>query len=91
VYFISEQDQLFQKLRARLRLEHGLLLALLVAVAGLALIGIIIGRWAAHGFGSLQEIRLAILAATIISVAAQIFFTSFLLSIIGLRRRRDEP
>jgi glycosyltransferase involved in cell wall biosynthesis len=91
VYFISDQDRLFQKLRARMRLEHGLLLALLVAVAGLALIGIIIGRWAAHGFGSLQEIRLAILAATIISVAAQIFFTSFLLSIIGLRRRRDEP
>src|ERR671930_1194806 len=27
VYFISEQDRLFQKLRARLRLEHGLALA----------------------------------------------------------------
>jgi glycosyltransferase involved in cell wall biosynthesis len=91
VYFISEQDQLFQKLRARLRLEHGLLLALAVALAGLALVGIIVGRWAAHGFGSLREERLAILAATVISVAAQIFFTSFLLSIIGLRRRRDEP
>jgi glycosyltransferase involved in cell wall biosynthesis len=91
VYFISEQDQLFQKLRARLRLEHGLLLALIVAVVGVALIAVIVGRWASGGFGSLSEIRLAILAATIISVAAQIFFTSFLLSIIGLRRRRDEP
>ena len=91
VYFISEQDQLFQKLRGRLRLEHGLLLALIVAVVGLALIAVIVGRWASGGFGSLSEIRLAILAATIISVAAQIFFTSFLLSIIGLRRRRDEP
>jgi glycosyltransferase involved in cell wall biosynthesis len=91
VYFISEQDQLFQRLRGRVKLEHGLLLALAVAVAGLALVGIIVGRWAARGFGSLQEVRLAILAATIISVAAQIFFTSFLVSIIGLRRRRDEP
>jgi glycosyltransferase involved in cell wall biosynthesis len=91
VYFISDQDELFQRLRSRLRLEHGLLLALAVFVAGLALAGVIIGRWAARGFGSLSEIRLAILAATIISVAAQIFFTSFLLSIIGLRRRRDEP
>ena len=91
VYFISEQDQLFQRLRARLRLEHGLLLALIVAVVGLVLIAVIVGRWASGGFGSLSEIRLAILAATIISVAAQIFFTSFLLSIIGLRRRRDEP
>jgi glycosyltransferase involved in cell wall biosynthesis len=91
VYFISEQDQLFQKLRARLRLEHGLLLALAVGLAGLALVGIIVGRWATHGFGSLREERLAILAATVIAVGAQIFFTSFLLSIIGLRRRRDEP
>ena len=67
VYFISEQDQLFQKLRARLRLEHGLLLAFAVAAGGFALIGIVLGRWAAHGFGSLQEERLAILAATVIA------------------------
>jgi hypothetical protein len=30
-------------------------------------------------------------AGEVIVVGAQIFFTSFLLSIIGLRRRRDEP
>ncbi len=91
VYFISEQDHLFQRLRGKLRLEHGLALALLVLVAGLALIGVVIGKWAAHGFGTLREERLAILAATVIAVGAQIFFTSFLLSIIGLRRPRDEP
>jgi glycosyltransferase involved in cell wall biosynthesis len=91
VYFISEQDELFQKLRSRLRLEHGLALAALVGIGGLTLIGIVIGHWAASGFGTLREERLAILAATVISVAAQIFFTSFLVSIIGLRRERDEP
>jgi glycosyltransferase involved in cell wall biosynthesis len=91
VYFISEQDRLFQKLRDRLRLEHGLVLALVFTAAGLALVGVVIARWAAHGFGSLREERLAILAATVIAVGAQIFFTSFLLSILGLRRRRDEP
>jgi glycosyltransferase involved in cell wall biosynthesis len=91
VYFISEQDELFQKLRSRLRLEHGLALAALVGIGGLTLIGIVIGHWAASGFGTLREERLAILAATVVSVAAQIFFTSFLVSIIGLRRRRDEP
>jgi glycosyltransferase involved in cell wall biosynthesis len=91
VYFISERDELFQKLRSRLRLEHGLALAALVGAVGLALIGIVIGRWASTGFGTLREERLAILAATVVSVAAQIFFTSFLVSIIGLRRRRDEP
>ena len=91
VYFISEQDELFQKLRSRLRLEHGLALAALVGIGGLTLIGLVIGHWAASGFGTLREERLAILAATVVSVAAQIFFTSFLVSIIGLRRERDEP
>jgi glycosyltransferase involved in cell wall biosynthesis len=90
VYFISEQDRLFQALRARLRLEHGLALALIVGAAGLALVGLVLARWAANGFGTLREVRLAILAATVITVGAQIFFTSFLISILGLRRRRDE-
>ena len=90
VYFISEQDQLFQRLRGKLRLEHGLALALLVLAAGLALFGVVFGKWAANGFGTLREERLAILAFTVIAVGAQVFFTSFLLSIIGLRRPRDE-
>jgi len=90
VYFIGEQDELFQRLRSRLRLEHGLALALLVLTVGLALIGVVIGKWAASGFGTLREERLAILAFTVIAVGAQVFFTSFLVSIIGLRRPRDE-
>jgi glycosyltransferase involved in cell wall biosynthesis len=91
VYFISEQDQLFRRLRGKIRLEHGLAFAFLVLIGGLALIGVVIGKWAAHGFGTLREERLAILAFTVIAVGAQIFFTSFLVSIIGLRRPRDEP
>jgi hypothetical protein len=91
VYFISEQDEQFQRLRARFRLEHGLVLAGVVGLAGLVLFGVVVGEWAAGGFGELSEARLAVLAATLIVVGAQIFFTSFLLSILGLRRRRDEP
>jgi glycosyltransferase involved in cell wall biosynthesis len=90
VYFISDQDRVFQRIRARLRLEHGLALATVFAVAGLALLGVIIGRWASHGFGTLAEQRLALLAATVVAVGAQIFFTSFLISIIGLRRQRED-
>ena len=91
VYFISERDELFQRMRSRFRLEHGLILAGIVGVAGVVLFGVVIGQWAARGFGALSEERLAIFAATLIVVAAQIFFTSFMLSILGLRRRRDEP
>jgi glycosyltransferase involved in cell wall biosynthesis len=91
VYFIGDRDHLFERLRAKLRLEHGLALALLVLLAGLALVGVVVGKWAAHGFGTLREERLAVLAFTVIAVGAQIFFTSFLVSIIGLRRPREDP
>ena len=90
VYFISDQDELFRRLRARLKLEHGLALAAIIGVAGLSLLGLVIARWASNGFGTLGEVRLAILAMTIIAASAQIFFTSFLLSILGLRRRRED-
>jgi hypothetical protein len=90
VYFISEQDPLFRRLRARVKLEHGLAVASILGAIGLTLLGIVIARWISRGFGTLKEERVAILSATIVAASAQIFFTSFLLSILGLRRRRDE-
>ena len=49
---------------------------------------ILVANWIDRGFGSLAEQQLAVLAATLITVGAEIFFTSFLLSILGLRRPR---
>ena len=45
--------------------------------------------WVDRGFGALSEERLAVAAATLITVGLQVVFSSFLLSILGLRRRDD--
>jgi glycosyltransferase involved in cell wall biosynthesis len=90
VYFIGEQDELFDRMRARFTLEHGVVVAGLVIVAGIALFALLVARWGEHGFGHLSEQRLAVLAMTAIAVGAQVFFTSFLLSVIGLRWRGDD-
>jgi hypothetical protein len=87
VYVLGERDAWFEGMDARLRLEHGLLLGGVVVLAGLAVSGVIVGIWANRGFGALSEARLAVLAATLIIIGIQIFFSSFLLSILGLRRR----
>jgi glycosyltransferase involved in cell wall biosynthesis len=87
-YFMGEQDRWFDRMRARFRLEHGLLLGGGITFAGLVLGGVILVDWITNGFGALAEERLAVLAATLIIVGIQIFFSSFLLSILGLRRRR---
>src|SRR4051794_15206952 len=85
-YYLGSKDPWFDRMRARFRLEHGLLLGGAVAVVGLIVASVVVGIWINRGFGALSEVRLAITAATLIVVGIQIFFSSFLLSIIGLRR-----
>jgi glycosyltransferase involved in cell wall biosynthesis len=85
-YFMAERDPWFDRMRARYRLEHGLALGGVLILAGLAIAAVIVGIWFDRGFGALSEERLALLAATLLIVGIQIFFSSFLLSILGLRR-----
>ncbi len=85
-YFMNEKDEWFDRARARFRLEHGLMLGAAFMLAG-AVIGAVIGvTWINRGFGQLSDERAAIIAATLFIVGVQIFFSSFLLSILGLRR-----
>jgi glycosyltransferase involved in cell wall biosynthesis len=86
-YFMGEQDPWFDRMRARFRLEHGLVLGGLFVLIGLVMGTVIVASWIAHGLGSLSYERLAVVAASLLIVGIQIFFSSFLLSILGLRRR----
>jgi alpha-beta hydrolase superfamily lysophospholipase len=87
VYFMDERDPVFDYLRERVRLEHGLLAGAVLILLGVVFGGVIVYRWAERGFGALSEARLAVLAASVMIVGIQVFFSSFLLSILGLRRR----
>ena len=53
--------------------------------SALAMLVVIVLDWIGHGFGSLSQERTAIFAATLLVLGIQIVFTSFLLSILGLR------
>jgi glycosyltransferase involved in cell wall biosynthesis len=86
-YFMSEKDPWFDRMRARYRLEHGLLLGGAIVFAGFVAGAVIVGVWIERGFGALSEERLAVTAAALVIIGLQIFFSSFLLSILGLRRR----
>jgi glycosyltransferase involved in cell wall biosynthesis len=85
-YYMGERDTWFDRARARLRLEHGLMLGAGVALVGLAMMVVIVLDWIARGLGSLSQERVAITAATLLVLGIQVVFTSFLLSILGLRR-----
>ena len=85
-YFMGERDAWFDWARERLRLEHGLMLGSSVALVGLAILVVLVLDWIGRGFGSLSQERVAIFAATLLVLGIQIVFSSFLLSILGLRR-----
>jgi hypothetical protein len=75
-------------MRGKFRLEHGL-------IAGGGLIGAcllgglwVVVEWVRHGAGGMSEGMGALVAATGVVAGLQILFTSFLLSILGLRRPR---
>ncbi len=86
-YFMGEKDPWFDRMRARFRLEHGLLLGGVVALVGFICLLVIGIDWINSGFGALGEEKLAVIGATLIIIGIQIFFSSFLLSILGLRRK----
>jgi len=86
-YFLEDREGRFDRLRSRLRLEHGLAAGGATAFVGLILGVAIVARWADQGLSGLFDERMAIVAATLMLVGMQVVFTSFLVSILGLRRR----
>ncbi len=88
-YHLGERDRWFEAIRARFALEHGLVLGVVIGTAGFVVGAIVVIRWIVDGFGALAEERLALVAATLMIIGVQVFFASFLLSILGLRRPRD--
>jgi glycosyltransferase involved in cell wall biosynthesis len=86
MYFMGDVDPWFDRMRSRYRLEHGLAIGGAVILLGLIAVAVILIRWVADDFGALSQVNLAISAVTAIVIGVQIFFSSFLLSIIGLRR-----
>lgn len=65
-------------------LERGLVVGLVLFALGLLANGAIVARWVTSDFGPMNMVRPAILALTLMSVGAQVFFSSFYLGLMHL-------
>jgi glycosyltransferase involved in cell wall biosynthesis len=84
--YLNEHDPVMERLWARVRLEHGLLLGTAVLLSGIGILIAIFVQWATGGFGGLHEEHPALLGLTLVGLGVQILFGSFFLSILGLRK-----
>jgi len=82
-------DATLRVLLRHFTLERGLLLGALLFVAGFAIDAAILARWLASGRDTLDAIRPALQASTLMIVGAQTVFASFFLSMLAVPRRDD--
>jgi hypothetical protein len=80
-------DRLF----AHVTLELGIVAGLLLTLAGFAMLAAAAWSWNAAGFGTLDPsltMRVVIPGAVLLVLGIQTIFSSFFLSVLGIRRRR---
>ena len=81
----TADDPLIERLHKRIRLEHGLFLGFGLMLAGLAIVGVIFGQWAANGFGRLAHTHSTALGFTLFGLGVQVVLGSFFLSLLTMR------
>jgi glycosyltransferase involved in cell wall biosynthesis len=86
VNHLGDSDPWLEQQFTHFRLEHGLLLGAGVTLGGVITGSVVVIGWLANGLGSLSQERATVVAATLVIVGVHVFFTSFLLSILSLRR-----
>jgi glycosyltransferase involved in cell wall biosynthesis len=83
-------DPKFDRLFHYVRLETGLLVGGILAVAGFVGSIYAVGVWETHKFGALDfshTLRIVIPAALCLTLGVQAVFSSFFLSVLGMRRK----
>ena len=94
VFAISEgllpEDRRLKRLFRIIRLEEGLIIGAILAVLGAGLTAFAYWRWSVASFGDLvpsQTFRVVISAAVSLILGIQTIFSSFFLSVLGLKRQ----
>jgi glycosyltransferase involved in cell wall biosynthesis len=85
----GEHDDLLERLRGRIHLEHGLLLGLGLILVGAGVLTTVFVRWAHAGFGALGDEYPTALGVTLVGLGVQTIFGSFFIGLLTMRSRSE--
>ena len=83
---LSRTDLGLTRWLKRVRLEHGLILGTILAAVGLIGNAIVLGQWAAHGYGHFYAVRTVFFGSLSLFLGIEILFSSVFLSMLGISR-----
>jgi hypothetical protein len=83
----EESDRFIEWFFKHFNLEKGLIIGGIVTLLGLGINIYILTRWIMTNFGQLSEVRTGLVALTFMVIGIQIIFSSFFLSILGIKRK----
>ncbi len=78
---------IFDKLYNYITIEKASIFGILIVLSGIIIYGILFLKWINTGFVALNEIKNSILALTLIIIGIQTIFSSFMLSILGIKAK----
>jgi len=78
---------IFDRFYKYIAIEKAGTIGILMGILGLSIYIMILLKWLNSGFGELREVKNSILALTLIAVGAQTIFSSFMLSILGIKEK----
>jgi len=81
------EKPIFNKFYKYLTIEKAEIVGIIISLLGLIIFTAIFFKWIKTGFGELQEIKNSITALTLIIIGIQTIFSSFMLSILGIKPR----
>lgn len=84
---LGEENQVMKKLYKHITIEKASIFGILIVATGIIIYLAIFLKWLRTGFGALQEVKNSIVALTLIILGIQTIFSSFMLSILGIKEK----
>ncbi len=84
---LGEESAFMQSVYRHVTIEKGGLLGLIFVFIGMIIFSFVFYKWVQNNFGELQEVKSSIMALTMMSLGIQTFFSSFMLSILGIKEQ----